>query len=139
MSFFNPPSKPTSLLGYHRVLAPTAGVKVAPIALGGISLGSSWSELFGKSDDPMALMDTYYELGGNFIDTASNYNSGESEKLIGEWMEKRGTRDMMVVATKYTAPYRSHNRANEPIQSNFVGNSVKTMHVSVRNSLSSLR
>lgn len=45
----------------------------------------------------------------------------------------------MVIATKYSAGYRAYNRENEPIQTNFTGNSAKSMHVSVRNSLKKLR
>ena len=40
--------------------------------------------------------------GGNFIDTASNYQNEQSETWIGEWMKERGCRDEMVIATKYT-------------------------------------
>ncbi|RDW63099.1 uncharacterized protein DSM5745_10210 [Aspergillus mulundensis] len=139
MSFFNPPPKPATPLAYHRALSPTASVKVSPICLGGISFGNEWSELFGVSEDPFALLDEFYAQGGNFIDTANVYNSEESEKHIGAWMEARGVRDQMVIATKYTAQYRSWNRENEPMQSNFVGNSAKSMFVSVRDSLRKLR
>lgn len=139
MSRFQPPPKPESLLGYHRILSPNAAVKVSPLCLGGISIGSSWSSIFGKNDDPNELLDTYFALGGNFIDTSNVYNSEDSEKLIGDWLELRGTRDQMVIATKYTAGFRSYNRANEPLQSNFTGNSVKSMHISVRESLKKLK
>jgi aryl-alcohol dehydrogenase-like predicted oxidoreductase len=139
MSFFAPPPKPQTALGYHRILSPTAAVKVSPIALGGISIGSAWRELFGENEDPFTLLDTYYSLGGNFIDTANIYNAEDSERLIGEWMEKRGIRDQMVVATKYTSGYRAYNRDKEPLQSNFTGNSAKSMHISVRDSLKKLR
>ncbi|RJE27035.1 Aldo/keto reductase family [Aspergillus sclerotialis] len=67
------------------------------------------------------------------------YNGEESEKLIGKWMEERGVRDQMVIATKYGGGYRYHNRENEPFQSNFVGASAKSMHLSVRDSLRKLR
>jgi hypothetical protein len=73
--------------GWHRVLTPTANIKVSPIALAGIGLGNAWSKLFGRSED--ALLDAYYELGGNIFDIANTYNSPESEKLIGEWMDKK--------------------------------------------------
>lgn len=139
MSFFAAPPKPKTPLGYHRILSPTAAVKVSPIALGGISIGSSWSELFGQNQDPFSLLDTYLSLGGNFIDTSNTYNSEDSEKLIGEWMEKRGIRDQIVVATKYSAGYRAYNREKEPLQSNFSGNSAKSMHISVRDFLKKLR
>ncbi|KAK7422969.1 hypothetical protein QQX98_001259 [Neonectria punicea] len=139
MSFFDSPPKPESLLGYPRVLSPTAAVKVSPICLGGISIGSAWGELFGKNEEPFKLLDSFYSLGGNFIDTSNVYNAEESEMLIGEWMELRGVRDQMVVATKYSSSYRAYNREKEPLQSNFIGNSAKSMHLSVRDSLKKLR
>ncbi|KAH6977535.1 NADP-dependent oxidoreductase domain-containing protein [Ilyonectria sp. MPI-CAGE-AT-0026] len=139
MSLFQPSPKPSSPMGYHRVLSPNAAVKVSPICLGGIGIGNSWSEYTGKNEDPFELLDAFFAIGGNFIDTANVYNWGDSEKLIGQWMDERGVRDQMVIATKYSAHYRSQNRGNEPLQSNFVGNSMKSMHVSVRHSLKNLR
>ncbi|KAL4974727.1 NADP-dependent oxidoreductase domain-containing protein [Aspergillus desertorum] len=139
MSFFEPPPKPATPLAFHRILSPTASAKVSPICLGGKSFGNERSELFGVSEDPFKLLYEFYSQGGNFIDTANVYNNEESEKHIGAWMEARGVRDQMVIATKYSAQYRSYNRENEPIQSNFVGNSAKSMFVSVRDSLKKLR
>jgi hypothetical protein len=139
MSFFNPPPKPNNPLAYHRILSPTASVKVSPLCLGGISIGSSWSEIFGKNENADSLLDAFYALGGNFIDTSSSYNGEDSERLIGEWMEKRGNRDQMVVATKYSAGYKAYQRKEIPLQSNYTGNSAKSMHVSVRDSLAKLK
>jgi len=51
---------------------------------------------------PKLTQDTYYDLGGNFIDTANVYQFGQSEQWIGEWMEKTGRRSEMVLSTKYT-------------------------------------
>ncbi|KAL2867030.1 NADP-dependent oxidoreductase domain-containing protein [Aspergillus lucknowensis] len=50
-----------------------------------------------KKEEAFALMDAFYDMGGNFIDTANNYQEGNSEMWIGEWMESRGNRDQMVV------------------------------------------
>ncbi|RFN48802.1 alcohol dehydrogenase [Fusarium flagelliforme] len=136
---FQTAPEPKSLLGWHRILSPTASVKVSPICLGGISIGNSWKFYTGKNEDPFKLLDAFYELGGNFIDTANLYNSEQSEQLIGQWMEDRGVRDQMVIATKYSAGYRAYNREKEPIQTNFTGNSAKSMHISVRDSLKKLR
>jgi aryl-alcohol dehydrogenase-like predicted oxidoreductase len=44
--------------------------------------------------------------GGNFIDTSSNYQFGESERIIGKWMKERGNREEIVLATKYGSPWR---------------------------------
>ena len=72
MSLFQSPPKPTHPLAYHRILSPSASVKVSPIALGGISIGSSWSSIFGRNEDSDKLLDAYFEIGGNFIDTSNS-------------------------------------------------------------------
>ena len=53
-------------------------------------------------------------------------------------MTKTGRRDEMVIATKYTSPYKN---LSEPklIQSNFGGSSAKSLHVSVEASLKKLQ
>lgn len=84
------------------------------------------------------ILDFFYEQGGNFIDTANNYQFQESEKWIGEWMHKRGNRDQMVIATKYTTNYLAGPNA-PPIMANFSGNGSKSLHVSVAASLKKLQ
>jgi aryl-alcohol dehydrogenase-like predicted oxidoreductase len=96
-------------------------------------------EHMGEADDPYEVLDTFFEQGGNFIDTSNVYQREESEKTIGDWMEKRGNRDQMVIATKYSSAFRADARDTEPIQTNWVGNSRKSMHVSVNASLKKLK
>jgi aryl-alcohol dehydrogenase-like predicted oxidoreductase len=48
---------------------------VSPICLGGISIGSEWSELFGQIEDAFELLDAYFSLSGNFIHTSNIYNA----------------------------------------------------------------
>ena len=139
MAPFDPPAKPATPLGWHRILSPTAGVRVSPIAIGGISFGESWSGAFGKCEPADTLLDAFFEQGGNFIDTANTYNQGESEELIGQWMEKRGTRDQMVLATKYSSGYVKHQTESIPLQSNYTSNNAKSLFLSVRDSLKKLR
>lgn len=71
MSIFTPAPKPPTLLGYHRVLAPSAGVKVSPLCLGAMNFGDAWKEFMGacNKDQSFALLDAFYEAGGNFVDT----------------------------------------------------------------------
>ena len=69
---------------------------------------------------------------------ANIYQDEESEQWIGEWMEKKGNRDTLVLATKYTMNWRA-SRTKGQIQSNHTGNSIKSMHVSVKDSLKKLR
>ncbi|OJJ61222.1 hypothetical protein ASPSYDRAFT_43141 [Aspergillus sydowii CBS 593.65] len=141
MSFWTFAPKPKTALGYHRVLSPNGGVKVSPLCLGGMNFGEGWEHFMGKcsKDDAFALMDAFYDMGGNFIDTANNYQEGDSERWIGEWMESRGNRDQMVIATKYTTGFRDAHHETERIQSNFVGNSLKSLQLSVKYSLGHLR
>jgi aryl-alcohol dehydrogenase-like predicted oxidoreductase len=49
-SLFPQAPQPKSLLGYYRQLAPTAGVKVSPICLGGMSFGTAWAGALGSCD-----------------------------------------------------------------------------------------
>ncbi len=53
-------------------------------------------------------------------------------------MAKRGNRHDIVLATKYTSPYKSDWKKN-PIQVNYTGNSAKSLHVSIEDSLRKLQ
>lgn len=77
-------------------------VRVSPLCLGAMSIGDQWTPFMGGAlnfEEACKLLDTFYEAGGNFIDTANNYQHEQSEMIIGEWMEKRGIRDEIVLAT----------------------------------------
>jgi len=134
-----PLKAPVSLLGRHRILSPTAGVKVSPLCLGAMNFGDAWTSVLGECPKSTAfeMLDYFYSQGGNFIDTAVNYQFGESEQWLGEWMESRGKRDEMVIATKFTGSQTSHLEGL--IQSNFGGNSSKNIHSSVERSLRQLQ
>ncbi|KAF7790639.1 hypothetical protein EIP86_001595 [Pleurotus ostreatoroseus] len=141
MSIWKAPSPPKTPLGIHRKLAPFAGVQVAPIQLGAMSIGDKWGSIgFGTMDKEQSfkLLDAYYEAGGNFIDTANGYQDETSEEFIGEWMEQRGIRDQIVLATKYTSNFK-RGESNIAQKNSYVGNHVKSMHVSVEASLKKLR
>lgn len=47
-----------------------------------------------------ALMDDFYERGGNCLDTAYVYAGGESEGAVGQWLQARGIREEMVIIAK---------------------------------------
>ena len=68
-----------------------------------MSIGDKWAAFgMGSMDKESSfrLLDAFFDAGGNFIDTANNYQDETSEQFIGEWMEQRGIRDQMVIATK---------------------------------------
>lgn len=123
----------------HRQLAPTAAVRVSPLCLGALTFGGRSQERYGECsrEDAFEILDYFYSQGGNFIDTASGYQEGESEVLVGEWIRSRSNRDQIVLATKYATPYMLHH--TDRIQSNYGGNSAKSMKVSVDESLRKLQ
>jgi aryl-alcohol dehydrogenase-like predicted oxidoreductase len=136
MSFPPKPPRPTSLLGYHRILSPTAAIRVSPLCLGAMNFGNAWSPFMGEctKSTTFAILDTFHQQGGNFIDTANMYQFGESERWIGEWMAERGNRDEIVLATKFGSP----TRYGESMGSNFAGNSRKNLRLAVQGSLERL-
>jgi len=80
----------------------STGFDVAPLAFGGNVFG--WT-----ADEPtsFALLDRFAGAGFNLIDTADSYSrwapghqGGESETIIGRWINRRGRHDDVIVATK---------------------------------------
>ncbi|KAF1938558.1 norsolorinic acid reductase [Clathrospora elynae] len=142
MSFITP-AIPVSLLGRHRILSPTASVRVSPLCLGGMNFGEAWKASIGECTKTTAfsMLDYFYAQGGNFIDTAVNYQFGESEQWIGEWMAERGVRDEMVLATKFTGMQitEREKEGGERCKSNYGGNGAKNMFTSIERSLKTLK
>jgi aryl-alcohol dehydrogenase-like predicted oxidoreductase len=73
-----------------------------PLVLGGNVFG--WTI---DRDGSFAVLDAFYDAGGRMIDTAEGYSNwvpgnkgGESETIIGEWLESRGVRSEMRIGTK---------------------------------------
>ncbi|WP_044018778.1 aldo/keto reductase [Hymenobacter sp. APR13] len=85
----------------HRELG-RSGLQLAPLVLGG--------NVFGWTADEAAsfrVLDAFVAGGGNAIDTANMYSAwapghqgGESETVIGKWLQQRGRRDDVLVFTK---------------------------------------
>lgn len=46
------------------------------------------------------LLDAVLERGGNAFDTAHAYAGGDSERGLGEWMQRRGNREQVVIISK---------------------------------------
>ena len=105
-----------------------SGLRVSPLSLGTMTFGSDWG-WGAEEDESRRLFDTYVDRGGNFIDTASMYTNGSSERLLGKFMAEK--REQLVVATKYTM----NRRPNDP---NAGGNHRKSMARSVEESLKKL-
>ncbi|CAN7434132.1 MULTISPECIES: aldo/keto reductase [Microbacterium] len=79
----------------------TSDLDVLPLSLGGNVFG--WT---ADRDTSFAVLDTFVDGGGDFIDTADSYSAwvpgnegGESETIVGEWLASRKPAGV-VVATK---------------------------------------
>jgi len=82
----------------YRLLGPS-GLRVSELALGTMTFGTDWG--WGADEAECArIVERFGEAGGNFIDTASNYTDGSSERIVGALT--RSDRDRWVLATKYT-------------------------------------
>jgi aryl-alcohol dehydrogenase-like predicted oxidoreductase len=77
-------------------------LEVAPLVFGGNVFG--WT-----ADEPTSfrLLDEFLDAGFNFIDTADVYSKwvpgnsgGESETIIGRWLQQGGRREKVLIATK---------------------------------------
>jgi aryl-alcohol dehydrogenase-like predicted oxidoreductase len=84
-----------------------AGVKVSSLCLGAMTFGEADAKSFMHkvgSDETTshAVLDRALAVGINFVDTADVYGQdGLSERVLGNWFAARGTRDQIVLATKF--------------------------------------
>jgi aryl-alcohol dehydrogenase-like predicted oxidoreductase len=75
------------------------GLRVSEIVLGTGVFGTRWGH-GSEPEEALRILNKYAEAGGNFIDTSNNYQFGQSEELLGEFL--RGRRDEFVLATKFS-------------------------------------
>ena len=84
-------------------------LEITRINLGGNVFG--WTLDEAKSFE---ILDQFVAQGGNFIDTADTYpwwvngTGGLSETIIGKWMNSRGNRKSLVIATKVGSQTKEH-------------------------------
>ncbi len=91
-----------------------SGLIVSPLALGTMTFGpGDWG-----ADEAVSrtIFDAYRAAGGNFIDTADIYSGGESERMVGRFIADSGTRDDIVLATKF-----AFNGSASPLMATQVG------------------
>lgn len=108
---------------------------VSKIGLGTINFGTKTSKHLA-----FELLDTYVEAGGNFLDTANNYavwnggDGGESERVIGEWMQARKNRKKIILATKIGAlPKSSKDSSFQNMQGLKKETILDAVHLSLQN------
>ena len=85
-------------------------LKGTDLCVSQVALGTDSYGLLTNEEESYALLDEFFALGGNLLDTALIYSDwvpGEksrSEKLLGRWMKKRGRRDDVIISTKGSHP-----------------------------------
>ncbi|GAB3572694.1 aldo/keto reductase [Amycolatopsis endophytica] len=77
-----------------------SGLRVSPLALGAMTFDDgSWGS---APEESFTILDRYLDAGGNFVDTANQYNGGASEETLGAYFTRNaGKRDRIVLATKF--------------------------------------
>jgi aryl-alcohol dehydrogenase-like predicted oxidoreductase len=75
------------------------GVTVSALCLGAMNFGGP-----ANDDDSEKMLLAALDAGINFIDTADVYTGGNSERIVGEVLERAGRRDEIVLATKVGIP-----------------------------------
>lgn len=95
---------------------PHTDIKVSKLCLGTMTWGNQNTQAEGFEQ-----MDYALDQGVNFFDTAELYpvpatkeTYAETERIIGNWFEKTGNRDKVVLASKIagTGDYTAHIRTN---------------------------
>lgn len=114
---------------------PNTDIKVSKLCLGTMTWGNQ-----NTQDEGFSQMDLALDRGINFFDCAELYpvpaeekTYAETERIIGNWFEKSGKRDQVVLTSKITGPgaYTAHIRTN--------GFSKDALNDAVNNSLKRLK
>lgn len=114
----------------YKLFGHGTGLRVSEFALGCGLFGTRWG--YGaEPSEARRMLDAYLDAGGNFIDTADGYEFGESEELLGEFLQSR--RGDVVLATKFT------NSSVAQPSLTAVGNSRRVMIDAVEASLKRLK
>jgi aryl-alcohol dehydrogenase-like predicted oxidoreductase len=95
--------RPSTVRRMQHVPFGRTGLRVSPLCLGTMTFGFQCDD-----ETSMAIMDTAYDAGITFWDTADVYplggpveTVGRTEQLIGDWMRRdEGRRDDIILATK---------------------------------------
>lgn len=110
-------------------------LEVTEYCLGTMTFGTQTPQ-----DDAHAQIDMCLDHGVTFVDTAEMYptnpltkqTQGDTERIVGNWIEKSGRRDEIVLATKVSGSGYLNVRNGAPI-------SAETIEIALHNSLKSLK
>lgn len=80
--------------------------KISRLVQGCVRLSSK------TANQDFLFLDSIWETGCNAFDTAHCYGAGDSEKTLGQWVQRRGIREEIVIATKGAHPTGAGHRVN---------------------------
>lgn len=108
------------------------GLNISAFSLGTVQLGMNYGlgEYTQKPEKSYAfeLLDKALELGVNVLDTADNY--GDSESVIGEWLQTKSKSERPFIVTKFGEPLDWSSEEN--LKNNIImhaDNSLKRLRV----------
>ena len=109
----------------YRALGRT-GWQVSEVSFGAWAIGGSWGAV--SDDESMAALHKAIDCGVNFIDTASVYGDGRSERLIARLKLERS--EQIVVATKAGRRLSPHTTAgyNAANLARFIEDSLRNLN-----------
>jgi aryl-alcohol dehydrogenase-like predicted oxidoreductase len=76
------------------ILLTGCSIPISALALGTVAYRLAQKEQWFE------ILDDFRAAGGTLIDTARIYAGGESEQVVGAWLESRATRADVIVLTK---------------------------------------
>lgn len=128
--FYGIESTSSIIIMKYSLFGTKTGLYVSEVILGAAMLGNRKG--YGANpENARQILSAYADAGGNFIDTSDRYQLGESEELVGKFIEHQ--RSNFIICTKYT----QSNEANPAISNS--GNHRKAMRQGVESSLKRLR
>src|ERR1700674_2147869 len=114
----------------YKIFGERTGLKVSELALGTGMFGQTWG--YGATpDEAKRIIEGFADAGGNFIDTADNYQHGVAETVVGDVIASN--RDDFIIASKFT-----RGASGDPALAH-LGNNRKNMVQSVEASLRRLK
>lgn len=114
----------------YKLFGKNTGLVVSELILGAASLGSRRG--YGADrDDIQSILKAYADAGGNFIDVADQYQLGESEEIVGAFIQPQ--RENFIICSKYT-----RSSEEQPLPAN-TGNHRKAMRQAIEGSLRRLK
>jgi aryl-alcohol dehydrogenase-like predicted oxidoreductase len=132
-------SSPPSHLPMKRNRLGKSGIVVSEICLGTMTFG-----LQADEKTAFAIMDRAVEAGIDFFDTAEIYpvppdaaTYGITEEIIGRWLQSRGNREHLIIASKVTGP--GHGWFRPPVRGGYTALDRRQIHRACEASLKRLK